>query len=361
MKERNFLDMMSGMGIEGEDIPETTEFIDTGSYIFNALVSASIYGGFPSNRVTALAGGEGTYKSFFAMSAAKQFQMNDEDAGVILYDTEYAAEKGMLKARGIDTDSGIITKTPETLQDLRHQILTFLDKYEQLDASKRSRVMIILDSLGNLPSAKELADAKEGKDVRDMTRTQIIRSIFRSITLKLGILNVPMIVTNHTYDVIGSYVPTKTMSGGGGLKYAASNIINLSKKKDRNGTEVVGNIVKVKMEKSRFSKEQKAIELRANFEQGIERYFGLLPLAEKYAIIKRIGNKYELPDGTKKWEKEIAAEPEKYYTKDILDRLDLAAKREFGLGSKDLDPSIKPIAENMELTTDVDDVVDTEE
>lgn len=359
MEDNNFLTMMDALGQKGETIPATTSFIDTGSYILNALLSASIYGGFAGNRVTALAGEQGTYKSFFAMSAVKQFQMDFPDGGVIYFDTEYALDEEQLAGRGIDI-SRIQIQFPETLQDFRTKILGFIDGYEKLKV--KPPVMVVLDSLGNMPTVKELTDARDGKDVRDMTKQQIIRSIFRTITLKLGMLGIPLVCTNHTYQMIGAYVPTRAMSGGGGIAYAASNIVSLSKKKDRDGTDVIGNIVRAKMEKSRFSKEQKVVELRANFEHGLERYFGLLPLALKYGIFKRVGNRYEMPDGSKRWEKELAQEPEKYYTKDILDKLDAAAKKEFSLGSSEgledvvaVENVVPLVGEPIEAETEVEE------
>ena len=120
--------------------------------------------------------------------------------------------------------------------------------------------MFCLDSLGMLSTSKEVDDTEQGKDTRDMTRAQVVKSIFRVLTLKLGKANVPMLVTNHTYDVVGSYVPMKEMGGGSGLKYAASTIIYLSKKKEKDGTEVIGNIIKCETKKSRFTKENVKIE-----------------------------------------------------------------------------------------------------
>ena len=106
--------------------------------------------------------------------------------------------------------------------------------------------MFVLDSLGMLSTEKEITDALNDKQVRDMTKSQLTKGAFRMLTLKLGQANIPMIVTNHTYDVIGAYVPTKEMGGGSGLKYAASTIIYLSKKKEKDGTDVVGNLIKAK-------------------------------------------------------------------------------------------------------------------
>ena len=115
--------------------------------------------------------------------------------------------------------------------------------------------MFVLDSLGMLSTTKEMEDTAEGKETRDMTRSQIVKSAFRVLTLKLGQANVPMIMTNHTYDVIGSMFPQKEMGGGSGLKYAASSIVYLGKKKEKDGAEVVGNIVHCKNYKSRITKE----------------------------------------------------------------------------------------------------------
>ena len=152
------------------------------------------------------------------------------------------------------------------------------------------------------------------------------------LTLKLGQANVPLIVTNHTYDVIGAYVPTKEMGGGSGLKYAASTIIYLSKSKEKVGTEVVGNIIKAKTVKSRLSKENKQVEIRLFYdERGLDKYYGLLDLAEKYEIVKKVGNRYEI-DGKKVYAKEVYTNPEKYFTEEIMEQLEQAAKSEFSYG-----------------------------
>jgi hypothetical protein len=141
-----------------------------------------------------------------------------------------------------------------------------------------------------------------------------------------------MIVTNHTYDVIGSYVPTKEMGGGSGLKYAASSIIYLSKKKEKDGTEVVGNIIKAKTAKSRLSKENKDVEVRLYYdERGLDRYYGLLELGEIGGLWKNVAGRYEL-DGKKVYAKQILKEPEKYFTSEVMEKLEEIAKSEFSYG-----------------------------
>ena len=119
-------------------------------------------------------------------------------------------------------------------------------------------MFVVLDSLGMLSTEKEMTDTAEGKQTRDMTRAQVIKATFRVLTLKLGKAKIPLIITNHTYSIIGAYVPMKEMGGGSGLKYAASTIIYLSRKKDKDGTEVVGSIIHCKTHKSRLTKENKA-------------------------------------------------------------------------------------------------------
>jgi hypothetical protein len=176
-------------------------------------------------------------------------------------------------------------------------------------------------------------DTAEGKETRDMTRAQVLKAAFRVLTLKLGKADVPMVVTNHTYDVVGSMFPTKEMGGGSGLKYAASTIVYLSKKKEKEGTEVVGNIIHCKNAKSRLTIENKQVDVRLMYERGLDRYYGLLELAEKYGIFKKVSTRYELPDGTKIFGKSINNEPEKYFTEEIMQLLDKAASQEFKYGN----------------------------
>jgi hypothetical protein len=205
-----------------------------------------------------------------------------------------------------------------------------LDQYN--DGDEKPPMMMVLDSLGMLSSEKELEDTASGKNARDMTKAQLLRGTFRVLSLKLAKANVPMLVTNHVYDVVGAYVPTKEISGGSGLKYAASSICMLTKKKDKDGTDVVGNLIKVRMHKSRFTKEQKDVTVKLSYDSGLDRYYGLLDLAEKYGVIKKVSTRYELPDGRKVFGKAINENPEEYFTGDIMEQLEVAAQKEFLYG-----------------------------
>ena len=318
-------------GVTGGDVDS---FIDTGSYAFNALLSGSIFGGLPGNRITAIAGEAATGKTFFALGVCKHFLDKDKDAGVIYFESENAVSKDMLEQRGLDTNR-IVIMPVATVQEFRLQAIRVLDKYLEQEKDKRKPIMFVLDSLGMLSTTKEMEDTAEGKETRDMTRSQIVKSAFRVLTLKLGQANVPMIMTNHTYDVIGSMFPQKEMGGGSGLKYAASSIVYLGKKKEKDGAEVVGNIVHCKNYKSRITKENAIVDVRLTYSKGLDQYYGLLDLAEESGLFKKVSTRYELPDGSKQYAKTINNEPEKYFTKEMLEKIDEYTKRKFTYGTED--------------------------
>ena len=198
---------------------------------------------------------------------------------------------------------------------------------------ERKPCMFVLDSLGMLSTEKEITEALNDKQVRDMTKSQMVKGAFRMLKLKLGQANVPLIVTNHTYDVIGAYVPTKEMGGGSGLKYAASTIIYLGKKKEKDGKEIVGNIIKAKTHKSRLSKENKQVEIRLYYDdRGLDRYYGLLELGEIGELWKNVAGRYEI-GGKKIYAKQILANPNEYFTDEVMQALDETAQKEFSYGS----------------------------
>ncbi len=319
---------------EGVDSADVTSFIDTGSYSFNALLSGSIFGGLPSNKITAIAGEAATGKTFFALGICKNFLDKDKEAGVIYFESESAISKEMIISRGVDATRMVIVPVA-TVQEFRNQSIKILDKYLEQPEDKRKPLMFVLDSLGMLSTTKEMEDTAEGKETRDMTRSQIVKSTFRVLTLKLGKAKVPMIMTNHTYDVIGSMFPQKEMGGGSGLKYAASSIIYLGKRKEKDAdNEVVGNIIHCKNYKSRLTKENAQIDVRLTYKSGLDRYYGLLDIAEEEGIFKKVSTRYELPDGTKVFGKSINDEPEKYFTKEILKQIDEATKKKFLYGAE---------------------------
>ena len=315
-------------GVEAGDV---SSFIDTGSYILNGLLSGSLYGGLPSNKITALAGESATGKTYFLMGIVRSFLESNPKADVVYFESESAITQQMILDRGIDPNRMLMMPVT-TVQEFRTDALKVLDSYLEQPESNRNPLFLCLDSLGMLSTTKEVEDTADGKETRDMTRAQVLKAAFRVLTLKLGRAKVPMVVTNHTYDVVGSMFPQKEMGGGSGLKYAASSIVYLSRKKEKDGTEIIGNIIHCKNHKSRLTKENKMVDVRLTYDRGLDKYYGLLELAEKYEIFKKVSTRFELPDGSKQFGKTILNDPTTYFTEDIMQQLETAAKTEFSYG-----------------------------
>lgn len=325
---------------------EVDGYIDTGSYVLNALVSGSLFGGIPNNKITAFAGESATGKTFFILGAVRQFLKDNPDGGVLYFESESALTKKIIEERGIEPKRvGIVPVA--TVEEFGTQAVKVADKYLEQDPADRKPLMLVLDSLGMLSTNKEMADTESGSEKRDMTRAPKIRGIFRTLTLKLGRAKIPMLVTNHTYEVVGAYVPTKEMGGGAGLKYAASNILFLSKKKEKDGTEIVGNIIKVLNHKSRLTKENMKVETLVTYSKGLSRYYGLLQLAEDAGIFKKVSTRYELPDGSKQFGKTINENPEQFFTEEVLNELEKYVNQTFLYGSASLEEAEAQLEEEI--------------
>ena len=309
-------------------IGDCSTFVDTGSYSLNALLSGSLYGGVPSNKITCLAGSESVGKTFIALSIAKNFLDKDKKGVIVYFESEGALTSDIIKERGIDINRFIVLPVA-TVEEFRTQAIKII---ENMDVEYN--IMMFLDSLGNLSTRKEMEDSASGSDKRDMTRAPMIRGTFRTLALKLAKANIPLIITNHTYDKIGSLFPTKEISGGGGIKYAASVIVTLGKRKVKEGTEVLGNIIKMKLVKGRLTKEESVTETKLDYKTGLDKYYGLVALAEKYDIFKKVSTRFETPAG-KAFEKTIVNNPEKYFTEDVMEKLEVSAKKEFSYGSSE--------------------------
>jgi RecA/RadA recombinase len=324
-------DNIASVADDGVGAAEFTGTIDTGSYALNALFSGSIHGGVADNKVTGFAGESSTGKTFFILSVLKPYLDANPTAIVVYYDTEAAVTKKMMKDRGIDV-SRVIIAEPETLEAFRTHAVKFIDKYMQSPAP-RPPMVFVLDSLGMLPSEKEVNDMMAGENKRDMTKQQLIRGMFRVLTLRLAKAKIGMLLTQHTYEVVGAYVPTKAIAGGGGAIYAASTIATLTKSKERDGDKnVIGNVITVTMFKSRLSKENQKVKVLVTYDKGLDRYYGLLDIAEKYGIVKKVSKKYEFPNGETAFESEIEKNGAHYFDP-LLDQIDEVCKQEFMYGS----------------------------
>ena len=307
---------------------KVNDYIDTGSYILNALLSGSIHRGLPSNKITAFAGESATGKTFFILGIVKQFLTDNPTGGVLYFESESALTPEMIEEREIDS-TRFIQLPVATIQDFAQQASRVVDKHIE---NSEAPLLLCLDSLGMLSTAKEVEDITTGANKVDMTKARIVKGTFRVLTLKLAKAGIPLLVTNHTYKQVGAMFPQDIMGGGSGLQYAASSIVFLSKRKEKVGTDIIGNVIHCKNFKSRLAKENKKIDVLLTYDQGLNRHYGLLDLAEKYDIIKKVSTRYELPDGAKIFGKQIMEDPEKYFTDDIMEKLEIAAQKEFQYG-----------------------------
>lgn len=316
--------------MNAENTAELSGFIDTGSYIVNAVFSGSLYGGIPENKVTTLAGESTTGKTYFSLGLASAFMENHERAAVVYYDTESAVTKDMFESRGVNSENVMISE-PITVQETKHKIYKLLEVFGQ--KKDPPRLMIIIDSIGNLSTVKEMTDLEAGANIKDMTRPSEMKAMIRTIGLKAAKLRVPIIMTNHIYMNIGGYGDPKVMGGGTGPKFLSDTVAMLTKRKAKDGKDITGNEIDVSMYKSRFSMENKKVSTLLDYKKGLSRYYGLLDLAEKYDIIKKVSTRYEMPDGSKHFGKSINADPEKFFTAEIMAELEKAAAKEFKYGS----------------------------
>ena len=311
---------------------DVSSYVDTGSYALNALLSGEIYKGAPSNKIGVFAGEEATGKTFYLLAVAKKFLDENPTGAVAYFESEQALTKEILEQRGFDTKRIYILPVL-TIQEFRTQAVKILDEYLAVDEGEREPLLMILDSAGNLSTTKEVTDIAEGKDTRDMTRAQLNRGTFRVLALKLGRANVSLLMSNHVYDVIGAYFPTKELSGGGGIKYAASYILMLTKSKKKDTDNVVtGAIIKIKTVKSRLTRENMVVETLLDYGKGLDRYYGLLPIAEALGIAQKQGNKYVI-GGQTAFENAINKNPEKFFTKVVLDSINEGCPKLFCYGS----------------------------
>ena len=307
---------------------KVNDYIDTGSYILNALLSGSIHKGLPSNKITAFAGESATGKTFFLLGIVKQFLTDNPSGGVLYFESESALTPEMIEEREIDR-TRFIQLPVATIQDFAQQASRVVDKHIE---NSEAPLLLCLDSLGMLSTAKEVEDITTGANKVDMTKARIVKGTFRVLTLKLAKAGIPLLVTNHTYKQVGAMFPQDIMGGGSGLQYAASSIVFLSKRKEKVGTDVIGIVIHCKNFKSRLAKENKKVDVLLSYDQGLNRHYGLLDLAEKYDIIKKVSTRYEMPDGAKIFGKQIMEDPEKYFTDDIMEKLEIAAQKEFQYG-----------------------------
>jgi RecA/RadA recombinase len=278
------------------------------------------------------------HNTFFALSILKNFLDSNEEGVGLIFESEGALSKDLIEERGLDSRRVIIIPV-ETVEQFKHQALKFIGNYLEKSEKERRPIFMLLDSLGMLSTSKEMTDTEAGKETKDMTRTQQIKGAFRVLTLKLSKAKIPLLVTNHVYQTMGMF-PTKEVSGGSGLKYSASSIVALGKSKEKDSDGKMSGVkIRCKMLKGRKTREGGEIRTLLSFSQGLSKFYGLVDIAIKHNIFRKVSTKIEVCNGDKVFEKHIYKNPEKYFDEETLNKINEACKKEFFYGGMDGDVS----------------------
>ena len=266
------------------------DMIPTTIPVINVALSGRLDGGLTPG-LTMWAGPSKHFKTAFSLLMAKSYMDKYPDAVLLFYDSEFGTPQSYFDSFGIDTER--VVHTPiMNVEELKFDVMQQLNNIERED-----HIIIVIDSIGNLASKKEVEDAMDGKSVADMSRAKQIKSLFRMVTPYLTMRDIPMIVVNHTYKEIGLY-PKDIVGGGTGSYYSADNIFILGRQQEKEGTEVVGYNFIINVEKSRYVKEKSKIPVSVSFDGGISRWSGLLDIAiESGHVIKPSNGWYSKLDG----------------------------------------------------------------
>jgi len=247
------------------------DMIQTSVPAINVALSGRLDGGLTPG-LTVFAGPSKHFKTAFALLLAKSYLDKYEDAAILFYDSEFGAPQSYFENLGIDTSRVVHTPIMD-IEELKHDLMTQLSEIEQGE-----RVMIVVDSLGNLASKKEVEDAKDAKSVADMTRAKQMKSLFHMVTPYFTTKDIPAVVVNHTYKEIGLY-PKDIVSGGTGVYYSADNIFIVGRQQEKDGKDITGYNFIINVEKSRYVKEKSKIPLNVTWDSGISKWSGLMDMA----------------------------------------------------------------------------------
>lgn len=258
------------------------DMIQTPVPMINVALSGKLDGGLTPG-LTVFAGPSKHFKTAFALLLAKSYLDKYEDAVVLFYDSEFGSPQSYFDSFGIDTNR--VLHTPITdIEQLKHDAMAQLNNIERGD-----HLIVIVDSVGNLASKKEVEDALDGKSVADMSRAKQLKSLFRMVTPHLTMKDIPMVVVNHTYKEIGMY-PKDIVSGGTGVYYSADNIFIIGRQQDKDGTDLIGYSFIINIEKSRYVREKSKISIEVSFEGGISKWSGLLDVALDGGFVTKPSN-----------------------------------------------------------------------
>lgn len=280
------------------------DMIPTNVPIINVALSGRLDGGLTPG-LTMWAGPSKHFKTAFSLLMAKAYLEKYEDAALLFYDSEFGTPQSYFTSFGIDMDR--VLHTPITdVEQLKFDIMKQLS-----EIGRDERVIIVIDSIGNLASKKEVEDAMNEKSAADMTRAKQLKSLFRMVTPHLTMKDIPMVVVNHTYMEIGMF-PKAIVGGGTGSYYSADNIFIIGRQQEKTGTEVTGYNFIINVEKSRYVKEKSKIPVNVRWDGGITKWSGLLDIALEGGFVIKPSNgwysRVDLESG--------AAEEKKFRLKD---------------------------------------------
>lgn len=305
------------------------DMIPTSIPIINVALSGRLDGGLTPG-LTMWAGPSKHFKTAFSLLMAKSYMDKYEDAALLFYDSEFGTPQSYFESFGIDMDR--VLHTPITdIEQLKFDIMQQMNGIE-----RNERIMIVIDSIGNLASKKEVEDAMDGKSVADMSRAKQLKSLFRMVTPHLNLKDIPLIVVNHTYKEIGLY-PKDIVGGGTGSYYSADNIFILGRQQEKEGTDVVGYNFIINVEKSRYVKEKSKIPVSVSFDGGISKWSGLLDLAlESGHVIKPSNGWYQKKSEEQKFRVKDT-ETKEFWMPILMDKTFYAfVKNKYSMGTTDM-------------------------
>lgn len=275
--------------LSGSKFFQKKDMIQTSIPIINVALSGRLDGGLTPG-LTMWAGPSKHFKTAFSLLMAKSYLDKYKDAALLFYDSEFGTPQSYFETFGIDMDR--VLHTPVTdVEQLKFDIMQQLNNVE-----RGEHLIIVIDSIGNLASKKEVEDALDGKSVADMSRAKQMKSLFRMVTPHLALKDIPMVVVNHTYKEIGLY-PKDIVGGGTGSYYSADNIFILGRQQEKDGTELTGYNFIINVEKSRYVKEKSKIPVSVSFDGGLSKWSGLLDVAlESGHVIKPSNGWYQKVD-----------------------------------------------------------------
>jgi len=321
------------------------DMIQTTVPVINVALSGRLDGGFVPG-ITMWAGPSKHFKTAFSLLMAKSYLDKYKDAAMLFYDSEFGTPQGYFETFGIDMDR--VLHTP--IKDVEELKFDIMQQLQSLDRGER--LIIVIDSIGNLASKKEVEDALEGKAVADMSRAKQIKSLFRMITPHLTLKDIPMVVVNHTYKEIGMF-PKDIVGGGTGSYYSADTIFILGRQQDKEGSELKGYNFIINVEKSRYVKEKSKIPISVSFEGGISRWSGLLDIALESGHVVKPSNGWYCRKGEEKKYREKDTDTKEFWLPILTDpTFSEFVRNKYSITNKNIIVSDEEFTKQLELLSD---------